>query len=111
MATCLVTFRPRIPHRAPSRKSQKLRATHATRPSKPANDIWKLGRSIESLWEGMVEAGSATFIGKREVPLYWEEVAGRSEGRVGPDHAKAIPKATRKQQLGCSAWLQNGLRS
>src|SRR5208337_2063649 len=39
MATCLVTFRPRIPHRAPSRKSQKLRATHATRPSKPANDI------------------------------------------------------------------------
>ncbi len=39
MATCLVTFRPRIPHRAPSRKSQKLRATHATSPSKPANDI------------------------------------------------------------------------
>src|SRR5271157_3957344 len=45
---------------------------------------------MESLWEGMVEAESATFL---------EERAGLSDGRVGQDHAKAIPKAARQHGL------------
>src|SRR5271157_2696846 len=45
---------------------------------------------MELLWEGMVEAESATFLEKR---------AGLSDGRVGSDHAKAIPKAARKHGL------------
>jgi hypothetical protein len=39
---------------------------------------------MESLWEGVVEAENATF---------FEQRAGLTGG-VGPDRAKAIPKAT-----------------
>jgi hypothetical protein len=46
IATCLVTFRPRMPQNTPSRNSQKLIAMHATRPSMVATVIWRVGRSM-----------------------------------------------------------------
>jgi hypothetical protein len=46
IATCFVTFRPRMPQKTPRRKSQKLTAMQATRPSMVATVICSLGRSI-----------------------------------------------------------------
>src|SRR5579875_4013640 len=59
MTTCLVTLRPRMPQKTPTRNSQKFTAMHATTASIAPTVIWKVVRSMGPLWvvRGVAERG------------------------------------------------------
>ena len=80
IATCFVTFRPRMPQNTPSRKSQKLTAMHATRPSMVATVIWRVGRSMNLIMDELGTSGKS------------RSSTGRKEAWIGLDFS---PSATR----------------
>ena len=80
MTTCLVTFRPRIPHSTPSRNNQKFTAMQATRRSRALMVNRNLDFAISIIMDAEPPSGKSRTPNPRPI----HDLGGDSPAAVPP---------------------------